>query len=107
MSVQRSAFGFGELVAEGFSSTCSRTTPEQLFKMCMNASYSPWRSLMKCSVPLGRFKMAWRLMISVNAACWVGNCCESSERYFHRLLEAVVCMHAGSFRRGSFVASTR
>ena len=50
------------------SSIFSRTTPEALFRMWRNASYSPWTSEMKCSVPLGRFKMAWRLTISVLAA---------------------------------------
>ena len=82
MSVQRSAFSASVSVSSNTSSTCSRTTPEQLFRMCMNASYSPWRSLMKCSVPFGRLRMACRLMISVNTACCVGNCCESSARYF-------------------------
>gem|GEM_PF-6138832 len=48
----------------------------------MKASYSPCRSLMKCSVPLGRFKMACRLMISVKTACSVGNCWDRSVRYF-------------------------
>ena len=39
--------------------------------MWRKASYSPWMSEMKCSVPLGRFRMACRLMISVLAACTV------------------------------------
>ena len=33
--------------------------------MCRKASYSPWTSETKCSVPLGRFRMACRLIISV------------------------------------------
>ena len=53
-------------------SSFSRTTPEAELRMCKKASYSPCTSEIKCSVPLGRFKMAWRLMISVLAAWTVG-----------------------------------
>ena len=35
---------------------------------------------MKCSVPLGRFKMASRLMISEEAAAILGKLCERSSR---------------------------
>lgn len=34
-------------------STFSRMTPEAEFRICTKASFSPCRSLMKCSVPLG------------------------------------------------------
>ena len=56
------------------SSSFSRTTPEAELRICKNASYSPWTSEMKCSVPLGRFKIACRLMISVLAAWTLGYC---------------------------------
>ena len=59
----------------------NRMTPEQLLRMCIKASYSPCTSLIKCSVPLGRLRMAERLMISVNADCSVGNCLDSRRRY--------------------------
>ena len=49
--------------------------------MCWKASYSPWTSERKCSVPLGRFWMARRLMISVLASWTVGYCLDSSRRY--------------------------
>ena len=55
------------------SSSRSRITPEQELRMWRKASCSPWTSEMKCSQPLGRFMMAFRLMISVAAARTVGN----------------------------------
>ena len=61
-----------ETVDSNSSSIFSRTTPEAEFRMWRKASYSPWMSEMKCSVPLGRFIMACKLMISVLAACTVG-----------------------------------
>ena len=61
-----------DTLEEKSSSTFSRTTPEAEFMMWRKASYSPWTSEMKCSVPLGRFRMAWRLMISLLAAWTVG-----------------------------------
>ena len=69
------------MVVPNSSSSFSFTTPEQEFRICKKASYSPWMSEIKCSVPLGRPKIAWRLMISVLAACTVGYCFASSRRY--------------------------
>ena len=80
MSVHSSPFSSKESVSPKISSTCSRTTPEQLLRMCIKASYSPCTSLIKCSVPLGRLRMAERLIISVNADCSVGNCLDSRRR---------------------------
>ena len=68
-----------EKLDELFGTTMTRA--EQEFRICKNASYSPWISEIKCSVPLGRPRMAWRLMISVLAACTVGYCLASSCRY--------------------------
>ena len=56
-------------------------TPEQLLSMCRTASYSPCRSLMKCSVPLGSVSMASRLIISEHTAASFLYFSESSERY--------------------------
>ena len=81
MSVHSSPFSSKESVSPKISSTCSRTTPEQLLRMCIKASYSPCTSLIKCSVPLGRLRMAERLIISVNADCSAGNCLDSRRRY--------------------------
>ena len=59
----------------------SRTAPDALLRICKNASYSPCRSDMKCSVPLGRLRIAWRLMISLLAARVFGYCRASSCKY--------------------------
>ena len=40
--------------------------------MWQKASYSPWISLMKCSVPLGRLSSALMREISVDNASTVG-----------------------------------
>ena len=42
-------------------------TPEALRSTWLKESASPWMSDTKCSVPLGRFRIAFRLMISVAA----------------------------------------
>ena len=39
--------------------------PEAFFNICKKDSYSPCKSLKKCSVPFGRFKIDARLIISV------------------------------------------
>ena len=52
--------------------TFSSMTPEQLLSMCLTAPYSPCRSLMKCSVPLGRVRMALRFIISEHTAASFG-----------------------------------
>ena len=46
--------------------------PRAEFRMWTNASFSPCRSLIKCSVPLGSLSSAWVLMISLAAAAWDG-----------------------------------
>ena len=56
------------MVLPNSSSILRRTEPEPFFRTWLNCSYSPWISVRKCSVPLGRFRMDWRLMISVEAA---------------------------------------
>ena len=50
------------------SSIFALITPEAFFKMCENASYSPCKSLKKCSVPFGRFKIACKFIISVQTS---------------------------------------
>ena len=54
--------------------------PDPLRKIWEKASYSPWMSDAKNSVPFGKFKMALRLMISADAFATVGNESESSSR---------------------------
>ena len=49
-----------------------RMTPEAEFRICTKASFSPCRSLMKCSVPLGSLSSACVLMISLAAAACEG-----------------------------------
>ena len=99
MRVHRSPFSSSESSSPKMSSTCSRTTPEQLLRICRNASYSPCRSLMKCSVPLGRLRIACKLMISVNTDCCVGKCSESRRRYLRdwsaRAIMALRLLSAG------------
>ena len=56
-------------------------TPEQLFRICRTAPYSPCRSLMKCSVPLGRVRIAFRFMISEQTAASFGYFSAKSSRY--------------------------
>ena len=46
--------------------------PEAFFRMWRKASCSPCMSATKCSVPFGRFRMASRFIISVEAALMVG-----------------------------------
>ena len=58
------------------SSTLMRTVPDPLPATWANAPCSPWRSARKSSDPIGRFRIAERLMISVAAAATVGNCFE-------------------------------
>ena len=64
------------------SSIFRLTEPEPFFSTWRNCSFSPWRSDTKCSVPLGRFKIEDRLMISVDAFAMLGNCLASWARYF-------------------------
>ena len=52
--------------------------PEAFFSTCWKASYSPWMSVKKCSVPFGRFRIASRLIISVLAEAMVGNSRDNS-----------------------------
>ena len=52
--------------------------PEAFLRMWRNASYSPWMSATKCSVPLGRLRIASRFMISVDALWMVRKLCDSS-----------------------------
>jgi hypothetical protein len=59
-------------VSPSTMSTFSRMTPEAEFRICTNASFSPCRSLMKCSVPLGSLSSACVLMISLAAAACEG-----------------------------------
>ena len=72
MSVQSSRFSASRRVLPKMSFTLRLMLPEAFFKTCWNALYSPCRSARKCSVPFGRFCMACRLMISVEASATVG-----------------------------------
>jgi len=47
-------------------------TPDAEFRMWTKASFSPCRSLIKCSVPLGSLSKACVLMISLAAAACEG-----------------------------------
>ena len=60
--------------------------PEALFSMCRNASYSPWISLKKYSVPFGRLRIAERFTISLTALSIVGNSLARSSKYFLSML---------------------
>ena len=70
------------MVLPNSSSILRRTEPEPFFRTWLNCSYSPWISVRKCSVPLGRFRMDWRLMISVEAAAIFLYWCERVFRTF-------------------------
>ena len=80
MSVASERFSSGASPSPNTSSILSRMDPEALRRMCENASYSPWMSEAKNSVPFGRFRMALRLMISADALAAVGNERERSSR---------------------------
>ena len=80
MSVASERFSASLSVSPNTSSILRRMEPEPLRRMCENASYSPWMSEAKNSVPFGRFNMALRLMISAEALAAVGNDRESSSR---------------------------
>ena len=60
------------------SPTLRLMVPLALRSTCWKARYSPCRSARKCSVPLGRFKIASRLMISVLAVATLGKLRDSS-----------------------------
>ena len=82
MRVHISSISHGSSVSPYSAAAFSRMTPEQLLRMCVNASYSPWISLMKCSVPLGRLSIALRLIISRVSERTVGYFSASSRMYF-------------------------
>jgi phosphoribosyl-AMP cyclohydrolase len=68
--------------------------PEPFFSTWLNCSYSPWISVRKCSVPFGRLRIDWRLMISVEAAAFVGNCSDRLSRsFFSRSLLSAMFMY--------------
>ena len=54
--------------------------PEALLSIWRKASCSPCMSLMKCSVPFGRLRMASSFIISAQADCTEGNSRESKVR---------------------------
>ena len=62
------------------SSTLRLMRPLALRSTCWKARYSPCRSARKCSVPLGKFRIASRLMISVLAVATFGKLRESNFR---------------------------
>ena len=72
MSVHSSFCSLVPKVSLKISFTLRLIVPEALRSTCWKAWYSPCRSARKCSVPLGRFKMASRLMISVLAVAMLG-----------------------------------
>ena len=80
MSVASERFSSALSVSPNTSSILRRMEPEPLRRIWENASYSPWMSEAKNSVPLGRFRMALRLMISADAFAAVGNDRERSSR---------------------------
>ena len=67
-----------EMERAGYIERVRLMLPDAFFKICWKASYSPCMSARKCSVPLGRFRMASKLMISVHAAPMSGTLWESS-----------------------------
>ena len=81
MRVASSARSWAGTESPRTRSIFSRITPDALFRMWRKASCSPCRSLMKCSVPLGRRSRASMRMISLAAAAMVGNSLESSCMY--------------------------
>ena len=81
MSVASERFSSSLRESPNSASILSRMEPEPLRRICENASYSPWMSEAKNSVPFGRFKMALRLMISAEALAAVGNDRERSSKY--------------------------
>ena len=85
MRVQSSRFSVSRSVLPKSSFTFLLMLPDAFFSTWRNASYSPWMSARKCSVPLGRLRMACRLMISVLASATVGNDCASNCRYLMSL----------------------
>ena len=80
MSVASERFSAGVSSSPNTSSIFKRTLPDPLRRMCENASYSPWISDAKNSVPFGRFKTALKLMISADAFAAVGNDFERSSK---------------------------
>ena len=60
--------------------------PDALLSICRKASYSPCISLKKYSVPLGRLRIAERLIISLAALSIVGYSLARSLRYFMSIL---------------------
>ena len=64
----------------------SRVMPDEERSRCINASYSPCKSLKKYSVPLGRLQIAVRLTISLVASFTVGYSFARSLRYAKSLI---------------------
>ena len=73
MRVQSSRLSCSRSVLPKSSFTLRLMFPDAFFNTWRKASYSPWMSARKCSVPFGRLRMACRLMISVLASATVGN----------------------------------
>lgn len=67
-------------LVEKISFTLRLMFPEAFLRICRKASASPCTSAMKCSVPLGRLRIASRLMISVAAAEMLPKFCDRSSR---------------------------
>ena len=81
MSVARERLSLLLIRLPNTSSILRLTEPEPFFKTWENASYSPCTSVRKFSVPLGRFNIDWRLIISVDAAAIVGYKSDNLSRY--------------------------
>ena len=78
MRVQSWLMSSARMDASKSSPTLRLMLPEAFLRMWRNASYSPWMSATKCSVPLGRLRIASRFMISVDALWMVRKLCDSS-----------------------------